>query len=103
MKIICLFNLKPNVELAAYLDWARNRDIPNVRSLGAVRSFSVSQIERRLRSESAAPYQFIEIIEVSSLADFQADAREEGFQRIAAVFGDFADNPLFMLARSIED
>lgn len=46
MKIISLFNLKPNVELAAYLDWARNRDIPNVRSLGAARSFSVSQIER---------------------------------------------------------
>lgn len=102
MKIICLFNLRPNVDPQDYLRWARERDIPNVRSLDAVHSFSVSRITRRLRSEQAAPYQYVEIIEITSLEDFQKGARAEVFQNVASMFSEFTDDPVFMLAESIE-
>lgn len=59
VKIIRLFNLRPNVDPQDDLRRARERDIPNVRSL-------------------------------------------EDFQKGASMFSEFTDDPVFMMAESIE-
>ena len=41
MRIICLFNLKPGVDVSEYEAWAKTRDIPTVNGLGSVTSFTV--------------------------------------------------------------
>jgi hypothetical protein len=102
MKIFCLFNLKPGVREEDYLHWARTLDIPNVRSLDSVHAFSVSRVIQRLRSDQDAPYTFIETIDISSIDDYRAGAGSDEFQKIASMFTEFADDPLFMLAESIE-
>ena len=102
MKVICLFNLKPGVKEDDYLHWARTLDMPNVRSLASVHAFSVNKVIRRLRSDETPPYAFIEIIDISSIEEYRAGAGSEEFQRVASMFAQFADDPLFMLADSIE-
>jgi hypothetical protein len=102
MKVICLFNLKPGVMEEDYLHWARTLDMPNVRSLASVQAFSVNKVVRRLRSDERPPYAFIEVIDISSIEEYRAEAGNDDFQKIASMFTRFADDPVFMLADSIE-
>lgn len=102
MRIICLFNLKPGVDVAEYEEWARSRDLPTVNALGSVRAFAVLKATGVFGDESApAPYQYIEIIEVTGLDAFVADISTEKFQAAAAPFQGFADQPVFILTEAL--
>lgn len=101
MIIVVLFNLKPDADASAYEDWARNTDIPNVNALPSVQRFSVLRTTGLLGSDDAAPYAYVELLEISGLEALGADIASETMQRIAAEFQAFADNPLFMLTDAI--
>ncbi|MFN3864996.1 MAG: REDY-like protein HapK [Erythrobacter sp.] len=102
MRIICLFNLKPGVEVAEYEAWAKTRDIPTVKALGSVISFSVHKATGVFGDDSAAPaYQYIEVIDITGMDDFIADIATEAFQAAAAPFQGFADAPHFILTEDL--
>ncbi len=101
MRIVVLFNLKPGVDAAAYEDWARTTDIPLVRSLDSVTHFRVYRTAGLFGSDQPAPYSHIEIIDITALDSFIADASSEAVQKVAGQFQQFADNPLFILTEEL--
>ncbi|MEP2734797.1 MAG: REDY-like protein HapK [Erythrobacter sp.] len=101
MKIIVLFNLKLDADIAAYQEWAKSVDIPGVNALSSVDGFSVFKSTGLLGSDSAPSYQYVEIIDVNDMEAFGAQTSTEAFQKVAAAFGDFADNPEFILTEAI--
>lgn len=102
MRIICLFNLKPGVDVAEYEDWAKTRDIPGVNGLGSVTSFTVHKATGVFGDDTATPaYQYIEVIDITGMDAFIADISTEDFQAAAAPFQGFADVPQFIVTEDL--
>lgn len=101
MRIICLFNLKPGVDPAAYEAWARGSDIPAVNALGSVRGFTVHRATGLFGSDAPSPYAYVEVIDIAGLDGFIADVSTPDFQVLAAPFQQFADNPHFILTEDL--
>jgi hypothetical protein len=99
--IVVLFNLKQGASIADYEDWARSKDLPTVQSLSSVQDFRVLKMGNLLGTENPSPYQYCELIEVQDMTAFFADLQQEKVQAGAKVFGEFADNPLFIVANSL--
>lgn len=102
MRIICLFNLKPDASIAEYEEWARTRDIPTVNGLGSVTNFTVHKATGVFGDDAATPaYQYIEIIDITGMDAFVADISTAEFQAAAAPFQGFADAPQFILTEDL--
>lgn len=101
MLIVVLFNLKPGASREDYENWARSTDIPNVNALASVNNFSVLRTTGLLGSDAAAPYEYVELLDVGDMEQLGSDISTETMQRIAAEFQDFADGPAFMLTESL--
>lgn len=101
MRIICLFNLKEGASREAYEAWARGTDIPGVNALGSVRGFTVHRSTGLFGSDAMPPYDYVEVIDIHRLDAFVADVTDPEFQKVAAAFGDFADNPQFILTEDL--
>ena len=99
-KIIVLFNLKPGVAVADYEKFARETDLPIVNALPSVRRFEVLK-SQGLLSGGAAPYQYIEIIDLESLEQLGKDTATETMKKVAATFRSMADEPQFILTESL--
>lgn len=99
--ILVLFNLKPDADVAAFEKWARERDIPTVRSLGSVNNFEVLRQEKLLFGDAKPPYQYAEIIDVKDMDAFGKDVSSEAVQKGAAEFQAFADNPIFIVCSQL--
>jgi hypothetical protein len=102
MRIICLFNLKPDVNVAEYEAWAKTRDIPGVNALGSVTHFTVHKATGVFGDDSATPhFRYIEVIDITGMDAFIADISTENFQAAAAPFQGFADAPQFILTEDL--
>jgi hypothetical protein len=101
MRIVVLFNLKPDADPAAYENWAKTTDIPGVNALASVQDFQVYRTTGVLGTDAPAPYAYIEVIDITDMAAFGADAGSEAVQKVAAEFQQFADNPQFILTEAL--
>ncbi len=101
MRIIVLFNLKDGVDPAAYEAWARGSDIPAVNALGSVIRFTVHKSLGLFGSGEAAPYQYVEVIDIADMEGFVGDISTAAFQEMAKPFQGFADNPQFILTENL--
>jgi hypothetical protein len=101
MRIICLFNLKPGADAAAYEGWARSTDMPGVNALGSVANFTVHRATGLFGSDAKPPYDYVEVIDIHGLDGFVADVTNPEFQKVAAQFGEFTDNPIFILTEDV--
>ena len=101
MRIVCLFNLKPGVEASEYEAWTRSTDIPGVNALRSVRSFTVHRVTGLFGSDSPPPYEYVEVIDIEAMDPFVGEVTTEAFQKVAARFQDFADNPQFLLTEDL--
>jgi len=98
--IVVLFNLRAGVSAGDYEAWARSTDLPNVNALKSVRGFRVLR-SAGLLGGAAAPYQYVELIELESLGDFRAEVKSEVMQGVAREFRDYADAPVFIVTQSL--
>ena len=101
-QLIVLFNLKDGVEPSAYEAWAKSTDLPIVRGLASIKNFSIYRASGQLGSEETPPYQYIEVISIGDMARFGDEVGSETMQKVAAEFQEHADEPLFLIAESIE-
>ena len=99
-KVVVLFNLKPGVAVADYEKFARETDLPIVNQLPSVNRFEVLRATG-LMSGGAAPYQYIEILDIKDLAQLGQDVATERMRAVAATFRGFADNPLFIVTQDL--
>lgn len=100
--LIVLFNLKPDADVQAYETWAKTTDLPIVRKLPSIVSFNVYRSSGVLGSDADAPYQYVEVLEVTDMEQFGADVGTDVMAKVAGEFRSFADSPTFMLTGSIE-
>ena len=101
MTLIVLFNLKPGIAVEDYEKWAREVDLPGVRAIASVTEYRVRRVTGLFGSDEAAPYQYVEQIELSSMDGFLADIGDPAVQAIVAQFGDMADDPKFMITQDL--
>lgn len=101
MKIIVLFNLKSDADRTAYENWAKQVDIPGVNALSSVDGFDVFRTSGLLGAEGKPSYEYIEIIDVNDMDGFGKETSDLMFQKVAAAFGEFADNPEFILTEKL--
>lgn len=101
MRIVCLFNLKPGVDPADYEAWARGTDIPGVNALSSVEGFTVHRATGLFGSDAKSPYDYVEVIDIVAMDPFVAEVSTEAFQKVAAKFQDYADNPQFILTEDL--
>ncbi len=101
-RIVVLFNLKPSADRDAYENWARTVDIPGVNALPSIEKFSVHAAESLLGTDAKPPYEYLEVIDVADMDQFGKDVATEAMKRISAEFQQFADNPAFVVTRTIE-
>ncbi len=100
--IIVLFNLKSGTDRTKYENWAKSVDLPSVRNLDSIDSFRVFRSTGMLGSKEAAPYEYIEVIDISEWEQFGQEIATDVMQKVAGQFQSFADNPLFIMTDSIE-
>lgn len=101
MRIVCLFNLKPGANRDTYEAWARGTDIPGVNALGSVAGFTVHRATGLFGSDARPPYEYIEIIDIHAMDDFVTDVGDPEFQKVASAFGQFTDDPTFILTEDL--
>lgn len=101
MRIVCLFNLKEGASAGAYEAWARTADIPGVNALGSVKAFTVHRATGLFGSDARPPYDYVEVIDIHGIDAFVADVTDPEFQKVAAAFGEFTDNPTFILTEDL--
>ena len=102
MRIVVLFNLKPGVDAAAYESWAKERDIPGIRSLPSVDDLRVYRTTGLLGVEGKSPYDYIQILDVADMPGFFKDVAGETSKAVAAEFLQFTDAPVFMLTETLD-
>jgi hypothetical protein len=101
--LIVLFKLKPGVDRDTYEQWARTTDLPIVRDLPSMNRFDVYRVQGLFGSDAAAPYDYVELLDVRDQGQFVADVSTDTMRRVAGEFRQFADNPIFMLTGNLED
>ncbi|MEQ1950130.1 hypothetical protein [Mesorhizobium sp. CN2-181] len=101
MRIIVLFNLRPETDVAKYEAWARETDIPIVNRLGSIKSFTVHKATGLLGSDQKPPYQYIEVVDVADTDQFGKDISTATMKKVAAEFQALADNPTFVTTTEI--
>ena len=101
MRIIALFNLKAGITIESYEKWARETDIPGVRALKSVSGYHVQRATGILGSDAPSPYAYIEIIEISDMALFGAEAAGPTVQALAADMRNYADDPIFITSEDL--
>ncbi|MFN4146718.1 MAG: hypothetical protein ACK4GN_12905 [Runella sp.] len=101
--LIVLFNLKEGVSEADYEAFAKTLDIPTVKSLKSVSDFKVFKSYGIFGSDATPPYRYFEVIHFSTVEELVGDmGAEPKMAEIPAKFAEMADNPLFILTKSIE-
>ena len=99
--IIVFFNLKKEVNESDYLNWAKQIDLPTVNQLQSVTSFNVYKGLNLFGSNEQTPFQYFEIINVASEAEFLADVATEKMQKVVAQFQNFVEDAHFIVTENI--
>jgi hypothetical protein len=100
--LIVLFNLKDGVERSEYETWARSTDLPIVRGLDSINSFSIYRASELLGSDEKPPFQYVEVIQIDDMERFGDEVASEAMQKVASEFQEHADGPMFLISESID-
>lgn len=100
--LVVFFNLRDGVDPSDYEAWAKSTDLPIVRGLDSVKSFSVYRVSGLLGSDEPPPYEYVEVISVGDMSGFSEEVASETMQKVASEFQKYADGPLFLTTESID-
>ncbi|WP_350284587.1 hypothetical protein [uncultured Croceitalea sp.] len=99
--LVVLFSLKDESARDAYEQWAKNTDVPTASSMDSVDSFKVFRMGNIMGTETPAPYEYCEVLEINDMAKLGEEVGSEAMQKVAAEFQSFADNPMFIVSDQI--
>ena len=95
--VFWMSRLKEGVQREAYERWLKEFDYVHSRQLDSVRSYQAHRIEGAFLQEGPflegqQPYDYLEVIEVTSLEDYRRDLEENpAAKAIAAEWGDYLE------------
>ncbi len=71
-RVFFLNTLREGADANEYEEWIRRVDYPVARSLPAIESYVVTRLDGLLGGEGSPPYHYLEVIEVTSVGEYQA-------------------------------
>jgi quinol monooxygenase YgiN len=98
--LVVLFNLKPGASAAEYEKFAREVDIPAARRDPAIASYEVLKAQG-LQGGGTPPYQYMEIVRVPDMAQFQASMQTPAVQELLATLMTMMDSPQIIVCQSL--
>lgn len=101
--LIVFFNLKEHVTDTDYLKWAKTSDLPTVNNLQSVKSFEVFKGEGIFGTGDISPWQYFEVINITSESEFVSDIENESMQRIIKKFQGFTQDATFVVSKNIKE
>ncbi|MGL5948206.1 MAG: hypothetical protein ACRCYV_03975 [Aeromonas sp.] len=99
--VMVLFNLKSDTCEADYLAWAKSVDLPTVNGLRSVNAFSVYKGLNPLGQATPSPWDYFEVIEISSSEAFLRDIQSAAMQQVIAQFQAFTQDAHFICTQNI--
>lgn len=90
VRVYVLSKLRDGADPKAYERWVREVDYPLARRLGPIKSYDVTRLKGSpLEGFLGAPYDYLEVIEVSDLDDYRAALDPNGDPDVARLFEDW--------------
>lgn len=99
--LMVFFNLKPGKSEADYLTWAKEIDLPTVNRLNSVTSFEVFKGQKMLGQQSASPWDYFEVIRITSEGQFLQEIQSEEMQQVIRQFETFAVDAHFICTQDV--
>ena len=99
--LIVLFNLKKGILEADYERFANDIDSPLIRRLPSNQSFKILKTSGLLGSSAPSPFQYIEVMEVTSFGALAIDIENPEVQKMLQQFSTFAENPQLIPGKQI--
>lgn len=99
--LIVFFNLKAATDETAYLQWAKERDLPTVNKLSSVSSFEVFKGISMFGQDAPSPWDYYEVIHIHAEEGFLNDIQTPEMQKIVEQFQLFTENAHFILTENI--
>lgn len=96
--IVVLFNLKPSISKAEYLNWTSVADLPSAGRSPVIDLVELLYAKGALKDNEASPYQYIEFFSLSEAEMLDVETRHQLVQKLAKEFAQITDNPMFLLA-----
>ncbi len=100
MQLLGFISLKPDQDANSYEQWVRDVVHPAAMGLPSITRYDVYKVEGPFRPGGEVPYQFTEVVTVTSLDDVRRDfARPE----MASLFTEFARraDAVFLVGRQL--
>ncbi|MXP13669.1 REDY-like protein HapK [Altererythrobacter confluentis] len=101
MRIIALFNLKQGARRGDYESWAKGRDIPTTTALPSVSNFEILRTRSVLFSEAKPPFDYVEIIDASSMAALKDDLGGDAVAALKREMAAFTEDPIFIVTEKV--
>ena len=71
-RVFFLNKLRDSAQADEYERWIREVDYPLARSLPAIESYVVTRLDGLLMEEGAAPYDYLEVVDITDLDEYRA-------------------------------
>jgi hypothetical protein len=81
-RVFFLNTLREGVDPYEYEDWIRRVDYPVARRQPAIESYVVTRLEGLVTGEGSPPYQYLEVIEVTSVDEYRAGLGNEELEAL---------------------
>jgi hypothetical protein len=88
-RVFTFYNLRPDVDVADFLDWSRAVDQPTCARMPACHSFEVFLVKREVNG--ILTHQVIEVIDVESWDAWQETLTSEAFAQVSNEWPRYAD------------
>ncbi|HWN68862.1 MAG TPA: hypothetical protein VNM90_14590 [Haliangium sp.] len=98
--IIVLFNLKPGISIAEYEKFAREHDIPAVNGLPSVVGYEILKAQA-VQGGGASPYQYIEIVRVTDMKQFEENMKSPVIQELFDTFLTMVESPQSIVCQDL--
>lgn len=90
--VFWLSKLKPGVAAADYENWVQDFDYEKARELKSVRSYRAYQIREPFLDTGSAPFDYLEVIQVTDLDEYRRELNEHpAAQAIAQEWGNYVE------------
>lgn len=101
-RVFFLNTLHPHADPAEYEAWIRRVDYPVARAQGAILSYVVTRIEGTLSGEGTAPYQYLEVIEITDLDEYRALGDRPEFKQLLAEWSGYVAEAVLIHGQTID-
>ena len=99
--LIVLFNLKKGIKVDDYETFARNIDSPTIKKLNSNRSFIILKGLHLFGMDAPSPYQYIEIMAITSFEELANDVKQSHVQSMLSKFMEFAEDPRLIVTKKL--